>query len=293
MNKQENNNTLLVIGLGNMGRALLTPLLSSNKKASSNQKALAREITVIDPAFADSHSAGSVFISKKANPEITIQTHSDLRECTGSFDTIILTIKPQLATAVIPLLSRHIHAGTTLISAMAGITCARIYELLAASGVNIIRAMPNIAMQYDNGITTLYIPTGSSLQAADTARSIFASGGTILEVTQEHLVDAATAISGSGPGFFFHLLEGVYHEVLALGFNAEQAKQLIHETLKGTALLYEHAEVSLAELEAQVTSPQGTTAAGVEVLKSGEAQSVIRSCLRRAMERSIELGKEL
>lgn len=287
INQEETSKKLLVIGAGNMGRALLTPLLSSD------QKVLAKEIVIVDPNFAEPHSVSSAFISNKDNREITIQTHTDLSQCTGSFDTIILTIKPQLANSVIPLLSHYTHEGTTLISAMAGITCARIYELLATSGVNIIRAMPNIAMQYDNGITTLYFPTGSSSQAADTARSIFTSGGSILEVTQEHLIDAATAISGSGPGFFFHLLEGVYHEVLALGFNAEQAKQLIHGTLKGTALLYEHAEVSLAELEAQVTSPQGTTAAGVEVLKRGEAQSVIRSCLRRAMERSIELGKDL
>lgn len=287
INQEETSKKLLVIGAGNMGRALLTPLLSSD------QKVLAKEIVIVDPNFAEPHSVSSACILNKDNREISVQTYSDLSQFSGSFDTIILTIKPQLANSVIPLLSRYTHEGTTLISAMAGIPCARISELLATSGVNIIRAMPNIAMQYDNGITTLYIPTGSSSQAADTARSIFISGGSILEVTQEHLVDAATAISGSGPGFFFHLLEGVYHEVLALGFNAEQAKQLIHETLKGTALLYEHAEVSLAELEAQVTSPQGTTAAGVEVLKRGEAQSVIRSCLRRAMERSIELGKDL
>jgi len=291
--------SITIVGAGNMGKALAASLFSSSTRD------IPIELNLIDPMFRAVPDVGDQCISSlkdtlaaaATDPESTIASYSSVEDfvthnVSNKSDIVVIAVKPQLAAEVLPTLSPITDKESTVISLMAGVACARIDQLLHAPRLAIIRAMPNLAVQYGGGITTIFFTGETPSKSVQEARWLLGLGGRIIEASEERLVDAATAISGSGPGFLFHLLEGAFQEICALGFTAAQGKELIHETLKGSALLYENAEISLPELEAQVTSPQGTTAAGVEILKRDTAQATIQECLRRAMQRSIELGKE-
>jgi pyrroline-5-carboxylate reductase len=268
---------LLVLGVGNMGGALMKGALRGEGLSQSS-------VTFVDPhrekvqPFLD----GSL---KKAKEH---HYATSLRECSDSFDIVLLAVKPQLSSKLLPVLSPLLEENALIISVMAGRSCDTIRRELGRE-MAIVRAMPNLPATQGLGMTVLYRDIGVTDEQFRFAHLLFSQSGEVLQVSNEDMVQAATAISGSGPGFLYHLLQPAYEETLSLGFSEEEAEMLVLQTLRGAIELYAASPYSFPELEAKVTSPQGTTEAGAKALRSCDAQGAIRKCIQEAFKRAQEL----
>lgn len=256
-----------------MGGAILRGMLAQNALPQF-------QLHVVDPnlPLTEEVTASSRISLSRALPESS----------TIQFDVVLIAIKPQLAADVLPQLLPVLNDAAFIISIMAGRSCTNIQKDLQRD-LPVIRAMPNLPVQVGEGMTTVYPSPQSSREQLAIAQELFGSVGEVLTVDSETLVDAATALAGSGPGFVFHMMAAAVAEAVELGFTKEQARQLLSQTVIGATRLAEESDKSLEELEAQVTSPKGTTEAGISSLQSDDCQSVIRRSLRAAYSRAREL----
>ncbi len=152
-----------------------------------------------------------------------------------------------------------------------------------------IRVMPNLPILIGKGVSLFHREDSVTEEMNSTAQLLFSHSSTVLTVQSEDLIDAGTAVSGSGPGFVFHLLQGAYSKAQELGFNEEQAKTLVSETVLGAVELYRTSSESLETLEKQVTSKGGTTEAGISTLHSEDARHAIEEAIAAAFLRAREL----
>ena len=152
--------------------------------------------------------------------------------------------------------------------------------------------MPNTPALYGAGVTALFANGHVTPQQADTAESILAAVGHVIWVNDEAALDAVTALSGSGPAYFFYLMEAMIAAGVELGLDAATARTLTLKTAYGAALMANESDVAPAQLRRNVTSPGGTTEAAISVLEDGECRTLITSALRRAERRSAELALE-
>ena len=206
-------------------------------------------------------------------------------------DVIVLAIKPQQLPAMAKTLAT-ILTKQLVISIAAGIRLSDLSRWLG-NYTAIIRAMPNTPAQIQAGVTGLYaLPSVSHAQIALANQVLSAAGATIWLDSEEKL-DAVTAISGSGPAYVFYLIEALQEAALALGLNAEQAKQLSIATFKGASLLAEASNTPINTLREQVTSKGGTTEQGLLSLQDSQVKQSIILAAKKACERAKSLGIEL
>lgn len=223
----------------------------------------------------------------------SIRTTLDNHELVGYAKVVVLSVKPQNMARMLDGIAGKMRKNVLVISIAAGITTEYLHRRLGK--VQLIRSMPNTPAMVGEGATALYCADVSE-QAKKRAIDIFSAVGKAVIVENEELIDSVTAVSGSGPAYFFLLMEEMVRAAEQMGLPTDIAEELVYQTAKGAGLLAKQAYArgeSPAELRRKVTSPRGTTEAAVEVFKAQNLGQVLMEGMIRARQRSIELSKEV
>lgn len=223
--------------------------------------------------------------------QLKIRAVEEAASVASQCQTLLLCVKPQQVPTVLPQLGEVAKPGTLFISIAAGISTAYIASSLGGRDAwRVVRAMPNTPMLVGKGMVA--IAAGAKATAADlaVARRIFASAAEVIELREE-LIDAVTAVSGSGPAYFFFLVEQMVKAGVELGLTPEQAHKLASQTALGAATMLTTSTDSPAELRRKVTSPGGTTHAAITKMEAGNFPQVVVDAVKAAAIRSRELGK--
>jgi pyrroline-5-carboxylate reductase len=199
---------------------------------------------------------------------------------------LLLAIKPQLFEVVTQPLSPRV--GQLVLSILAGLPLRRLEA--AFPGQPVVRSMPNTPATVGAGITAIAAGSQAQHEHLALARQIFAAVGEVVEVP-ESLLDAVTGLSGSGPGYLAVIVEAMIDGGVAVGLPRPIATQLAVQTLRGTAELLQAQNLHPAQLKDQVTSPGGTTIAGIAQLEQAGVRSALIEAIRAACRRSQELGQ--
>lgn len=259
-------------GAGNMAEALARGILASGAVQASS-------IAAYDPSPART----GVFLGMGAR---AVASNAELAELC---DAIVLAVKPQAASAACSELRPGLKGKSRLaVSIMAGIPIRRIEEMLGG-GARVVRAMPNTPMLVRCGATCICFGTGVSEKDAAAAEALFAPASTVMRVP-ETLMDAATALSGSGPAYAFYLVEAMAEAGIAEGFRREDAIKLAARAVLGAARMIEETGLAPEELRRRVTSPGGTTQAAIERMEAAGVKDAISAAVRRAAARAGELA---
>ncbi len=278
MTNIEPMNTIF-IGGGNMARAIIGGLLQQGTDPNS--------ISVIEP---------QAQTAKRLEQDFLIPTYavmSDADQKIQKAHMIVLAIKPQDFKAVALELGQHLqHAvhGPAILSIAAGIQIADMSRWLEYSAC--IRAMPNTPALINQGITGLFAPACVSAQQRQYAQTIGSAVGKVIWVPNESLMDAVTALSGSGPAYVFAFLEALQSGGEKMGLTPEIARELAYQTLVGATALAVQSPESPASLRQKVTSKGGTTAAALEVLDQRQWAGILQEALLAAQKRGADMAKE-
>jgi pyrroline-5-carboxylate reductase len=216
-----------------------------------------------------------------------VESNADLA---ANVDTLVLSVKPQNMADALQSIKDAVRAETLVISIAAGIKTSRIAAVLG--DVAIVRVMPNTPALIGEGASALFA-TDKAKPMVEKANSIFSAVGTAVVVEDEGLIDAVTAVSGSGPAYYFLLMEEMIKAAGELGLGGDVAKDLVLQTAKGAGLLAAEADKKgegPAELRRKVTSPGGTTEAALKVFAEGRFGPLVEAAIKRACQRSRELS---
>jgi len=261
-----------VIGGGFMGEALVSALLK-------NGLAEASEVTVSDVVEARrQHLAASY----------GVEVMAENLEAVRGAELVVLAVKPQEFSAVAAGLRGRVGRKQTLLSIMAGVPIERIGRELEHEAV--VRAMPNTAAFVGQAMSVWTARAGVPEERCETVARLLRAVGRELRVGDEKYLDMATAVSGSGPGFVFLFLEAFIDAAVHIGLRREVAQELAVQTLLGSAVLARETGKHPAELRNMVTSPGGTTAAGLQVLEDAGLRGAIIDAVEAAYERAKELN---
>jgi len=262
---------LVLVGAGKMGGALLEGWLRLGLEA--------KNVAVLEPQ-PTAEIAALARRGVKLNPDV---------KALGGVAAMVIALKPQVAAEVVPALAPLVSASTVVVSIMAGRT---LHFLAAALGrpCALVRAMPNTPAAIGRGITVA-VPRDADAAQRDLANRLLAATGAVEWIDDEALLDAVTAVSGSGPAYVFLLAEALAEAGVAAGLPAPLAAKLARETVAGTGELLHRSPLDAAALRQNVTSPGGTTAAALTVLmgESGLAALMTRA-IAAATARSRELA---
>ncbi len=263
------------IGAGNMAASIMGGLINKGMGAS--------QITASDPG-----PDQRAYIEKQFN----IQSFSENNAHFGMPDMVIIAVKPQIMKQVLQDVAVSIRSAyPLLISVVAGITSQQINQWLQAD-LPVVRTMPNTPALIGQGAIGMYANTFVSAEQLTLTEQVMAALGTSIWVDEESQIDAVTALSGSGPAYFFMFMEYLQQAAQKLGLSAADATLLAKKTAMGAAMLADNSTESLQRLKDRVTSPNGTTAAALESFDASNIQQVIELALIAAHERSVELSKE-
>ncbi len=263
------------IGGGNMAQAIIRGLLAAGHPAGN--------IHAADPA--DSQQQALRALSPG------LQVGADNRALAERCDVLVLAVKPQIMGAVVTALRDcNRPPQQVVISIAAGIPLARLAGWLGGKPA-LVRVMPNTPALVGAGMAGLYAAAAVDTTARALADYVMTATGATLWVDDEALIDAVTAVSGSGPAYFFLVMEAMQAAGEELGLSAEQAALLATRTAAGAGLLATQSDEPAAVLRERVTSPGGTTAAAIAALENGGIRGIFRTALIAARDRAIELGK--
>jgi len=263
--------TLVLVGAGKMGSAMLDGWLARGLAP--------KKITVIEPEPVKAIKA-LARRGVKLNPKGKV----------GVASAIVIAVKPQSAPEALPPLARHIDKATLVLSIMAGRTIGFLEKSLPA-GTAIVRAMPNTPAAIGRGISVAVANAKISKRQRKQASDLLAAIGKVEWVLDEALMDAVTALSGSGPAYIFLLAECMARAGVAAGLPSELATRLARETVAGSAELLHRSDLDAATLRQNVTSPGGTTAAALDVLMGpGGFDQLLTQAIAAATQRSRDLA---
>ncbi len=266
---------LAFIGAGNMARSLIGGLIADGWNPAN--------ISVADP---DSHQ-----LSALAN-RFQVHTDTDNRQVTANSEVVVLAVKPQIMRSVALDLAATVQAGRPLvISVAAGIRTADLERWLGGD-CTLVRCMPNTPALVQSGATALFATQAVSAAQKDVAENILRAVGLALWVDDEALMDAVTALSGSGPAYIFLVIEALQEAGQQLGLKEKTAKLLALQTAFGAAKMALESSDEAAVLRQRVTSPGGTTEKALEVLENGRLRALFNDALTAARDRSRELAQQ-
>jgi pyrroline-5-carboxylate reductase len=260
------------IGGGNMASAMLSGLV----KAYPNL-----ERHVIEP-FAETRER---IAATGAHVHV-----SPSREAVVNADAIVLATKPQTLKQACGELSVFIE-GELIVSIAAGTPIVSIASWLNGKTSRIVRTMPNTPALVGKGITGVFAPTALSSDDVETAMVLMRSCGEVLRVDDEAMIDAVTAVSGSGPAYVFHWIESMIDAAKGVGFSDADARTLVLATLSGATALAQASSEPPATLRERVTSKGGTTAAALAVIEERGVNAALVDAVKAARDRGRELGK--
>lgn len=260
---------LVLLGCGKMGSAMLAGWLDGGLSP--------RSVWVIDPMPSDWVRAQGVNVNAPLPTAPAI---------------VLIAVKPQLMGEALPVLVALGGGGTLFVSVAAGTPIASFEQVLGA-GTPIVRAMPNTPAAIGRGITALIGNSAATVTDVALAQELLAAVGQTVLLEREEQMDAVTGVSGSGPAYVFHLIETLAAAGEAQGLPADLAMQLATATVAGAGALAEAAKEDPAQLRVNVTSPNGTTQAALEVLMDGDTgfPDLLKRAVAAAADRSRELSR--
>ena len=263
---------IVIIGGGKMGSIIAQGLIAHKIISSKNII-----VTDIDAARRE-------FLRSSMKLQVS---HNNEKAIKGA-DIIILAVKPQNMAATLMEISSAISKSKVVISIAAGITTNFIEKSLT-KGARVVRVMPNTPALIGEGAAA--VAKGSCAKSADVklTRAIFNAVGISVEI-EEKLMDAVTGLSGSGPAYFFLIIEALIDAGLKTGLSRDLTAQLAAQTMLGAARLCLQSDKQPAQLREMVTSPGGTTAAGLKVMEEGNIRALIVAAVEAATKRSRELA---
>jgi pyrroline-5-carboxylate reductase len=267
--------TIGFIGGGNMAEALIKGIIEAKVYPPENIIA------------SDIRSGRLDFLQNQYKIRTTINNS----ELARSADIIVLSVKPQTMTDALESIKGSVTADTLVISIAAGIKTRMIASVL--DNVPVIRVMPNTPALIAEGAGALYA-TDRAKPMLRKAQRIFEAVGIAVFVDDEDLIDAVTAVSGSGPAYYFLLMEEMIKAAVKIGLPEDVAKKLVLQTAKGASLLAierEKENETPAQLRKKVTSPGGTTEAAIKTLEEGNINNLLTQAIKNARDRSKELAK--
>ncbi len=256
-----------------MGRALIGGLLRSGSAAA-------------ELAVGESEPAARAAVAR----DFGIEATHDNRAAVAGASIVVLAVKPQdVATVLRPLAAALTAARPLLISVAAGVRVASL-ESLCGPAVPVMRAMPNRPARIGAGATGVYAPVSVAGPQRAAAERLLQALGEVFWVGTEELLDVVTALSGSGPAYFFLLAELMAEAGAQLGLEGGMARQLAAATLYGSGLLAHGGGGDLARLRQEVTSPGGTTEAALRTLEGADLRGTVRAALLAATQRGRQLA---
>ena len=264
--------TLGFLGFGNMGSAILEGLVSQ-------QVWPADRAIIFDPSE-DRQAQGA---------KLGVRVAPTAREAAAASDVLVMAVKPQTMQEVLADIKDSIKPGTLLVSIAAGISSG-FYESRLGSGVRVVRVMPNTPCLARAGATGIAPGAHSTPEDAALVKALFESIG-IAEIIAEKDMDALTAISGSGPAYFFYLVECLTEAGIDEGLDAKIAKRLAEQTLYGAGCLLHSSEDDAGTLREKVTSRGGVTEAALRQYREDGLPDVVKRAIRAAVEKSAALGQ--
>ena len=259
-----------LIGVGVMGEALISGLISSRfPKAqivfTEKRAERAREIS-----------------SKYGAREV------DLNDLAKTSDVVLLVVKPQDLAQLLASIDGNLNKNATLVSFAAGKTTDFISEIVGPD-ISIIRVMPNTPTLIGLGVAAISLGKSVNPEQAKFVCEFLATCGKVISI-EENLQDAVTALSGSGPAYFFAFIEEMIKSGISLGLSSDQATTLAIQTMVGSAAMLEQSGKSATTLRENVTSPNGTTAAALKVFSDSNLGEIIAKAMTAARDRSQELA---
>lgn len=266
---------LLLVGCGNMGQAMLAGWIRAGVLLPS-------EVSVVEP--------NADLAARATGSGVSVHADASGLEAGLAPQMILFAVKPQVMREILPRYRALAGPDTTIASVAAGIRIA-VFEDCFGADRGVIRCMPNTPAAIGKGMMVTVANAAASPAARAFAHDLFAANGRVAEIEDEALMDAVTAVSGSGPAYVFHFIECLRDAGIAAGLPLETAALLAMQTVHGAAALAAESGTEPGRLREQVTSPNGTTAAALAVLMGPDAlPALVREAVEAARRRSVELG---
>ena len=271
-------NTLTFIGAGNMAGSIIGGLIEKGYDATA--------ITTCDPN-ADTLDA--------LQQSLGINVNTDNNQACQSCDVIVMAVKPQVLKAVANSLQETLAQRTEqplIISVAAGINSSQIQQWFGQP-LAVVRCMPNTPALVQQGASGLYANSQTSDAQKDIAEELMGSVGISTWLAEEALIDSVTAVSGSGPAYYFLFMEAMIDAGVKQGLSKEEATKLTLQTALGAATLAQSSDVSVDELRRRVTSPAGTTEQAINYFEQANLREIVDGAMMACSDRSREMEKEL
>ncbi len=266
---------LVLVGCGHMGRAMLSGWIGSGRITAA-------EVLVAEP--------NAELRSKAAELGCATVPGAEALPAGLSPEIVVIAVKPQAIREVLAGYARFGNGSTTFVSIAAGASVAT-FEGILGEKTPVIRCMPNLPAAIGKGMMVVFANGHVSDKARDFVAGLLAASGEVASVDDEKLMDAVTAVSGSGPGYVFHFIEALTAAARTAGLPADTAAQLAVQTVYGAAVMAATSGEEPGVLRQQVTSHKGTTAAALDVLMGADALTrLMTEAVDAARKRSIELG---
>lgn len=262
------------IGAGNMAASLIGGLRAKGLDAA--------HLRASDPGAETRARVGA---------EHGIEVFADNADAIQDADVVVLAVKPQAMKAVCEAIRPSLKPNQLVVSIAAGITCASMNNWLGAQPI--VRCMPNTPALLRQGVSGLFATAEVTAQQRQHAEELLSAVGIALWLSEEQQLDAVTAVSGSGPAYFFLLIEAMTAAGVKLGLPADIAAQLTVQTALGAAHMAVASDVDAAELRRRVTSPAGTTEAAIKSFQADGFEALVEKALGAAAHRSAEMAEQL
>lgn len=264
------NKCIGFIGVGVMGSSLIKSLLVSSINSE--------QICISDKSSEKATEISSAY-------QVKVKSITEIgQDC----DVIFLAVKPQDLDTVLSELSQSLKKETLLISIAAGKTTKFIESKLANTNP-VVRVMPNTPAQIGKGVSAISPGASATNDHLSLAKDLLSASGLVVEVAEENQ-DAVTALSGSGPAYFFNFIEAMIKAGVNLGLTEEIATQLAIGTITGSAAMLQESGIDAATLRKNVTSPNGTTAAALKVFSDSNLEKIVADAMAAAKKRAQELA---
>jgi pyrroline-5-carboxylate reductase len=264
------------IGAGSMAEAFISGILENSLIDRKN-------------VWVTNHS--NVEVLKKIGDTYGVCTTYDLKELFAGAEIVVLSMKPKDAATAIQDIREYLTEKMLVVSVLAGVSMSTI-ETLARLPIAVVRAMPNTSAAVGKSATAVAVNERVTSEQIELMKDLFGTVGLTTFVEEEQL-DAVTGLSGSGPAYIYYLIEAMEKSAVEVGLDKDMASELIVQTLIGAAEMVKNSTKSSEQLRRDVTSPGGTTEAGVKVLEDHQVQQAFISCIKAATAQSKKMGAAL
>lgn len=267
------NEKFAILGGGNMGRALIGGLL---------RRGVRREQIAVGESFAAARDA--------LGRDFGIEAVSNNLDAVSDANFIVVAVKPQDAATALPPVASLLQKNRALVLSFAAGIRTSALQAWCGDGVSVVRSMPNRPALVGAGATALYADEGVSAANRTRAQNVMAAVGDVVWVRSEDELDVVTALSGTGPAYFFFLTEMMIQAAVDMGLEKDAAQRLAVSTLYGAGRLVRESDGNVVRLRAEVTSAGGTTEAAMQVLEAEQMRKTMSRAIEAAAQRSRDLA---